>query len=398
MPAPGPNRGEAQKLNAGPLWCLLFVVLALAAHWRPFLRYEAGDVLLFVTPWYERVSTLGFQAFARPFSNYTPPYLYLLWLASFVGGALSPMYVIKLLAGVGALWLALALYRLFRALEFEPAAVAALGSLLLPSIILNVSVLGQADTFWVAPCVLAFTAALGKRFAWVAIWSGVAFAFKAQAIFFAPFVIWFFLTNRAPWWCWLGPPFVYAAAALPAWLAGWDWLYLVSIYFRQAAWQPEDKVFISDSASWWTLFGAVAPALSLRLFPLGYMTALGGTGAYVAQRPRQSPNALLIMAILSAAGLPFLLPGMHERFFLLAAIFAYVLALVSRSRSAILAAVLIEIASAVPTAGWAYDIPNILLVAPFVLVGALLILIEMLRAEGAQEPSNRQELAYGAAE
>ena len=354
--------------------------LVIAAHAVAFLTYEPGDLVVYVSHWYERVHSLGFSAFSQPFSNYTPPYLYLLWAASLVGGDASPIFVIKGVAVVGAAWLTLSLYRLFRSLPVASPGLVALAALLLPSIVLNVSLLGQADTFWVAACVLALNSAIKNRLPWVAFWSGAAFAFKAQAVFFAPFVMHLFLKRGAPWWCWAMPAFVYVAAMLPAWLAGWNWWYLVNVYFRQAAWQPEGRLFISNGGSWWTIFGHFAPGMAIRFFPFGYILAVLGTVAYLRLRPHYCPIGLLAMATLSAAGLPFLLPGMHERFFILADVLAFCLAVRMRTRPAILAAVLMQIGSAVPVIRWAYQWQHIEIAAPLFIFGAILILIEIVRS------------------
>jgi Gpi18-like mannosyltransferase len=372
------------------------LTVAFGVHSILFANYVPNDLVIWVSGWYERIADLGFSAFSRPFSNYTPPYLYLLWIASLVAGAASPIPIIKAVAVAGAVWLTFCLFRLFRALGSPNAVLAAIGALLLPSVILNTSLLGQADTFWVAACVLGMTAAIEKRFAQVAFWSGVAFAFKAQAIFFAPFVMYLFLTQRAPWWCWSIPAFVYAAAMLPAWLAGWDWWYLVNVYFRQAAWRPDDRIFISNGGSWWTILGYYMPQVALRLFPLGYLLAAVGTLAYVRMPVVRSPTGLLLMATLSAAGLPFLLPGMHERFFMLADVLAYCLAIVVRTRSAIVAAVLIQIGSALPVATWAYDIRKAEIVAPFFILGGLLILCEMIKEMNGRKAEFKDRLVASA--
>lgn len=363
---------------------LPIVGLVVAAHAIAFLAYEPGDLVVYVSHWYERVATLGFGAFAQPFSNYTPPYLYLLWAASLLGGDMPAIPMIKLVAVVGAACLTFALFRFFRSVGVRSAGLAALASLLLPSIVLNVSLLGQADTFWVAACVLSLTAAVEGRLPQVAFWSGVAFAFKAQAIFFAPFVMHLFLVRRAPLWCWLIPPAVYVAAMLPAWLAGWHWWYLVNVYFRQALWQPENRIFISNGGSWWTMFGHFAPATAIRFFPLGYALTLVATAAYLRSKPATSPKGLLAMATLSAAFVPFLLPGMHERFFILADVLAFCLAVVMRTRPAIIAAVLIQIGSAAPVIRWAFQLQHFEIAAPFFILGGMILLTDVIRSERAQ--------------
>lgn len=358
--------------------------LIVAAHTIAFLAYEPVDLVVYVSHWYDRVARLGFDAFSEPFSNYTPPYLYLLWAASLAGGDAPAIPMIKLVAVVGGVWFTFALFRLFRALGVRDAGLAAVASLLLPSIVLNVSLLGQADTFWVAACVLALTAAIEGRLPQVAFWSGVAFAFKAQAIFFAPFVVHLFLVRRAPIWCWLIPPAVYAAAMLPAWLAGWDWWYLVNVYFRQALWQPENRIFISNGGSWWTIFGHFAPATAIRFFPLGYVLTLFATAIYLRSKRVTSPKGLLAMAALSATFVPFLLPGMHERFFILADVLAFCLAVAARTRPAIMAAVLIQIGSAAPVVRWAFQLAHFEIAAPFFILAGMLLLIDVIRDERAQ--------------
>ena len=196
---PVPERGISVAAHkrferANPLWCIALLAAVVAAHAVPFFGYHPGDADHYVIRWYRHIVEVGrMAAFSHPFSNYTPTYLYLLSGASLLDPWLDPLVIIKLLSCAGAAWLAYAVARLLNALGAAHAIEIAIASLLLPSVILNVSVLGQADTFWVAPCVLALVAALEDRMPFVALWSGIAFAFKAQAIFFAPFVLLLFV-------------------------------------------------------------------------------------------------------------------------------------------------------------------------------------------------------------
>jgi hypothetical protein len=256
-----------------------------------------------------------------------------------------------------------------------------LASALLPSIILNVAIFGQADTFWVAACVLALTKAVEGRLGAVAFWSGVGFAFKAQAIFFAPFVLLLFLTRKTPWLCWLIPPAVYVAAMLPAWLVGWPALDLVTIYFRQAEWQPELRgIFISNGASWWTIYGHFFPRLALKTFWIGYLTTAFAVIGYLwlLLKRQLSPRLLVAAAALCAIGVPFMLPGMHERFYILGDILTFALGVADPRRKTIAAAVLMQLASAVPGYGWALGLVLLKLPACFFGLAALILLIDYL--------------------
>ena len=266
--------------------------LVIAAHAIAFLTYEPGDLVVYVSHWYERVHSLGFGAFSQPFSNYTPPYLYLLWAASLVGGDASPILVIKWVAVVGAAWLTL--HSIACSPRFRSRAPG-LGRPRRPAASKHRSQRFAAGPGgYVLGCRLRSGAQLGNQGpipAGSPSGAASAFAFKAQAVFFAPFVMHLFLNRRAPWWCWAMPALVYVAAMLPAWLAGWNWWYLVNVYFRQAAWQPEGRLFISNGGSWWTIFGHFAPGMAIRFFPFGYILAALGTVAYLRLRPHYSPMA-----------------------------------------------------------------------------------------------------------
>ena len=371
------------------------LIAAVAIHVVPFYSYLPGDHEAYVIYWYRHIIEHGWTGpGAQPFSNYTPPYLYLLTVATFLDGWVAPSTAIKLLACAGAGWLAFAIYRLLRSVGAKDPWVGAAGSLLLPSVILNVSVLGQADTFWVAPCVLTVAAAVRGKLAWVALWSGLAFAFKAQAVFIAPFVFYVLFAKRAPWWCWAIPAAVYVAAMLPAWAAGWPAWYLIEIYPRQARFQPEDRIFISNGASWWTIYGYLFPGLALKIFYLGYGLAAAGVTAYLGFLRRRPLSAELMVAAatVSAAGVPWLLPGMHERFFILADILAYSYMFVARTPRSIAIALMMQLGSALPGYGWAYRLPDsVSFSACFFVAAAILLLFEDLARGGnaGRAPSRR---------
>jgi Gpi18-like mannosyltransferase len=246
---------------------------------------------------------------------------------------------------------------------------------------------GQADTFWVAPCVLAVAAALKDRWFWVAFWSGLAFAFKAQALFLGPFVLHLFATRKVPLKLWAVAPAVYVMAMLPAWSAGWPAWDLATIYVRQAGWQPGAGYFISNGASWWTIFGWLSPELALRTFWLGFvltLLAVAATLVFVAQRPA---STTVMVAVISAAAIPFLLPGMHERFFILADVLAAIYAMAFPSRRSIIAAVLMQIASAFPVYVWAFELWPLQIVAPPLAIAALVLFLREATASPYIQPS-----------
>jgi len=77
---------------------------------------------VFLLPWFDHIIDRGRVAvFSHPFSNYTPPYLYLLSAATLLSGLLPKVTIIKLLAVVGNGVLALSVRRLLDHRRFAPA-------------------------------------------------------------------------------------------------------------------------------------------------------------------------------------------------------------------------------------------------------------------------------------
>lgn len=334
----------------------LLYAITIAAIYAYSWPLVTGDMHVFLVPWYQHIvdnGTIG--AFARPFANYTPPYLYLLSVAAMLDGLLPAITLIKVLSVLGAVALGGSVTYLLAALGVRSAVKGGCAILLLPTVIFNAPMLGQADVFWTAACVVAIAEAVKQRHASMLFWCGVAFAFKAQAIFIAPFVLAVLIQRRVPFSIWPIPALIYAGAMLPAWLAGWPAGDLLTVYLRQVEWGPD---FVSNASNIWSIAGYVT-ALPLQPWLwLGFCAAALSVIAYlILVVPRRlSAETILAAALLSSAMLPFLLPKMHERFFFLADILAFAIAWAIRTRTAIALAVLMQassLASALGVLGWA---------------------------------------------
>lgn len=287
----------------------------------------APDLNTFLFPWIEHIRTAGVVgAFGEPFGNYTPPYLYLLAIGTLFTD--NSLVIVKTLSAISCGFAAIAVWRLVRT-ERSSIEAAAM-SLLLPTMIIDGPILGQCDGIWVALCLLSVAAAIeGRTLAMVA-WCGIAFAFKAQAGFIAPFVFAVLLQRRANIVFWIIPPAIYCIAMLPAWLVGWPALDLATIYLLQA------KYFttIGSSPGLWAIGAATLPAKPTDLFLIGYAAGAIFAATYVALFCRRalSREQMVEAALFSALALPFLLPKMLERFTLLADLLALSLAFISPKR------------------------------------------------------------------
>jgi Gpi18-like mannosyltransferase len=348
QPAPPP------PLRAAPL---IGILLLASLIYSGLISWRTTDVEWWFVPWIDYIIQHGAKASLQAplqvqiegvngFANYSPPYLYLLILASKASAWLPSFLLVKLVAVAGAMFCAGCIYYLIRALASPAVALlGAAGLFLVPSVALNGPAWGQTDMIWSALAALVVAFALRQRWAAMMLAFGAAVAFKLQAIFIAPFLLYMVLSYRiGPRYFFL-PVLAYAAMMLPAWLAGRPAWGLATVYLEQAGayrWlslnapNPWSFVQYTRLISYETgvLLGSAAAVL----------TALA-LGALSVRWRRLHGGDLLLLAVTVAAAMPYVLPKMHERYFFLADILAYALA-ISRPRPwTIFVAVAIQLGS-----------------------------------------------------
>lgn len=320
---------------------LVPIIIAVAGRALCWNR-RPPDMELFLEPWFSHIVHYGpIGAFRHPFSNYEPAYLYLLTVGSLAHSVFTAMTIIKMISVAGTMFLTLALADLLKAANAR--AREALLVLILPSVLLNDSIFAQCDALWAGSCVFALASMIRGRTARAMVWCGVAISFKAQAAFIAPVMIGAMIGRRAPWWQWLIPAGVFLASLIPAWLAGWPAINLLTVYVDQAA---QDQLpgrlgnpwmlatlFAEQSAHLWFFLGYIAAALAALVV------------AALARHHARDPRQLVILAALSGTALPFLLPKMLERYYFLGDVMTLALACAWKERSAAFVVRAVQLAS-----------------------------------------------------
>jgi Gpi18-like mannosyltransferase len=329
-------------------WMIAAIVCVYAMFWPAV----TGDMRTYLIDWLDTILAKGqFGAFAEPFSNYSPPYLYLLAIASLLSGLMGKLALIKLLSITGTAVLALALFDLLKAAGVEAPWRPAFWMMLLPSVVLNGPAFGQCDAMWSAACVMVVATALRRHHVAMLVWAGVAIAFKAQAVFIAPFVIARLVAERVPLRLWIIPAVVYVAAMLPAWFLGWPAADLATIYLRQAQW---GSGFVGDASNPWALADYLLPGRVQEFRWIGYVAALMAVTGYLKLlgRRRFTSLEMTAAALLAALMLPWTLPKMHDRFFFLADILAFAFAFIRNDRRGVAVAALVQGASMLALVGF----------------------------------------------
>ena len=300
----------------------LFVVAVIIAL---FIRYRLVGVVTpdftdFLGPWIQHMSQYGIAGLGMDFSNYNTPYLVLLWAASFL--PFSDLMSVKLISILFDLVLAVAVFLAVR--HFRPKGIVPyisfLAILFAPTVIQNGSMWGQCDSIYTSFIVFAFYAYLKKRLslAWI-LW-GVAFAFKLQAIFFAPFLIFLTLYHRRAWFgpIWAGLT-TFLLSALPL-VFGKSFKDTFSTYIGQTAPPRSDwgLAWFAPTAYQWVSNAYFAFVRNAGVL-FGAAVALGCIALAFLRKYNEA--TILAIATFTLLVVPFFLPTIHERYLFAGEIF-----------------------------------------------------------------------------
>jgi len=309
-----------------PLVVLSVVLFALML----FLRYQLlamsnGDLLL-IQKWYNFLAQHGIKGLADgTFSNYPPAYLYLLWFSTLFETWVSPAVAIKLIPTAFDLLSAWMVFKIARTkFEDDKPLLFAVLFLLLPTVMVNSTGWGQIDNTYTSLLLVCFYLILTKRPFWGLAAFGVAFSFKAQAIFLFPFLGIMLLRKQVRWFDFFVVPAVYVAFALPAVILGRSWESILNLYVGQVG-QFEDLARNAPNLYAFIPNEYYHPVLEIGLGLFAISMLAWAWINWRAQSP-VSPKQLAFTALMSAALVPFLLPKMHDRYFYQADVFSFMAA------------------------------------------------------------------------
>lgn len=302
---------------------------ALALALRYTLRsFTSGDYENYTSKWYDFIrANGGFAALRFKFSNYTPPYLYLLAISGGLFSGLHKVTAIKLVSIPFDFLCAYFVARLVR-LRYSSAtsAIAAfLVVLFTPTVFMNGSFWGQIDIIYTTGLVAtAYFLSQGKQ-APALLAFGLALSFKLQAVFLAPVLVILALSRIIRWRTFLIIPLAYFAMMVPAWIAGRPIGELMTIYVTQGT---ADELLSLNAPTLYTwlpdyLFDTISSA--------GIVWAAGAILVFVfvgyRSRLRMTPGLIVELSTISVLLTPYLLPKMHERYFFPADIFSILFAM-----------------------------------------------------------------------
>lgn len=311
-----PSRLSAalEQPSNGALWYGGIVVVGLLLR-IPLLPFMTGDMDVHLLRWFREIDAQGLGFLSERVADYAPIYELYFWLLTNFDGLASPITLIKLSSLPFELSLALAIGALVRACG-GAVAQGRLGfaiAFLLPTGILNGAAWGQCDAIYVSFLAWCLWAAIKRKPILTMAMFSVALAFKLQAAWMGPVLLWLALKGRQPWWTFALAPVGYLIGALPGLIAGRDVADTLLVYGLQAGTYRDLAL---NAAS---LYALVPNSLYDALAAPGVIVAglLIFTVVIWLYRTKRlaSDPALLLGAAALLMLVPFVTPKMHDRYF-----------------------------------------------------------------------------------
>lgn len=306
--------------NAGFFLMVAGTVAALAARYI-FIPQVSMDTANWVMPWLNYIKKHGISAYGDIFSNYSPFYTYLLGIGSLL--PLTDLEIIKYISIAFELMAARYIYLVIK-LRYPGSPMmprlAFVSFLFLPTVLINSSYWGQCDIIYVAFCIAAVYYLMlpdtrRNNLVAVALFS-LALSVKLQAVLIAPLFAIAWAKRDIKLTDFLLIPATYILLMVPCLLLGRGFKELLLVYFTIV---DKNPVLTANSPNIYQMVG-----YNLKFTSAGVMVAIGIQAILIFSVLHRLKNRLLDidllvhLAFFVTLTMPFLMPRMHERYFLMA--------------------------------------------------------------------------------
>ncbi len=272
-----------------------------------------GDYVVFFEPWIQFIKTHDYTSSLKyNFYNYPPTYIYLLIGIAKTG--LYPLYAIKAISVVFEFLAAFFIGKIAW-LKYKNNLVIWISLAIvpiLPTVLLNSSYLSQCDSIYASFVFGSIYFLLRKKQLLTVVFLALAFTFKVQTVFILPLYFVAMLRGNIRWYYFIIIPVFFLLSIVPASSFGRPYTELLSTYYSQANQYRFLTVEFPNLYIWidneyyeiMKLAGIILTCCST--FFAGFI---------LSQKKFKFNYELWIqLALISAVTIPFILPGMHERY------------------------------------------------------------------------------------
>lgn len=309
----GPRKFNLQKVQ----YLIFIVAIIIVGCYARYLLFPltSVDSDYFLAPWFEYFKENGgFAAVGDDIGDYMPTYYYIVAFLGYlpIKNGVIALKVVSCIADVILAFLVMKIVEL-NGVKKDRSIIAFAITFILPSVMINSAAWGQCDAIYTSFLVASLYCILkGKDYKAMILFT-ISFAFKLQAIFFAPFLLLMFLKKKMRWRSIAVVPVVYFLAILPALLAGGSLKRILTVYLKQSSEYgalnlniPNIWSFLQDVGIQEFGKAGVFLAAGVVFIAIYYL---------VTKKYELNQKLIICFAYFFTLIMPYLLPHMHDRYY-----------------------------------------------------------------------------------
>lgn len=306
---------------------VIFVMVTIGgflirASLRHYISKDAASDLL---PWYSQIEgNGGFQGLGKQVGTYNMFYQFLIAIMTYL--PIKPLYAYKILSCVfdyllagAAAWFAYSFPKENDSNEKRKWNSITVYSLIIfsPVVILNSAQWAQCDSIYVFFVLMAFALFCKEKYLLSFVFYGIAAAFKLQAVFLLPFLLFIYFVKRSfSILYFLAAPISMCIVNIPCLIMGRRMSEIFSLYLDQT---NEYSAISMNYPSFWLLLKDVPVDGQVELYKdaaiLFTICVLAGWMiSWIVNRIQLSGRNMLYMAFILTFTCVLFLPTMHERY------------------------------------------------------------------------------------
>ena len=311
------------------LFFLIITIIAIIIRIL-LIKYPSGDYNMFLKPWFNELKQNGgLRGLAKEIGNYTPPYMTLLALLTYL--PINSLISIKIVSIIFDFIGGYAILKIVEELLSEKKYKKKIGLLFytiylfLPTVILNSSYWGQSDSIYTAFIYLSLLFLIKKNYLKGMIFYSIAFSFKFQAVLILPLYILMYISERKiKLKYFLLIPLTIIILSIPKIIYSHDIFYCFQVYINQS--NTYNNYITLNFPNFYSIFllGYEQNNPNLIKTPFEELSMIGILGTLVIfitiaffvyyKKIKFDKKAIIEFGLLSVLIAIFFLPQMHERY------------------------------------------------------------------------------------
>lgn len=298
------------------LLSFIFITLIAFIMRYSMRNYESGDFYYALNPWFNYLKEHGsLKALATYPGDYNAPYVTLLALLTYL--PFNSLFLIKGLSIIFDFLMALAAALLVKELSNHNKFLELITYfivLIIPTVLLNSGMWGQCDSIFIFFSILSLYFLIKEKYSLSFIMLGISFAFKLQFIFILPvYIILYVSKKKFSIFNFFLIPLMDIVLSLPAVIMGMPFKKIFTVYFEQSLLYKDNlnlnffNIYNLIGNSNQTIFYRLGTLLTLTICFLVLIYCIN-------KKIKWNNEKIITLSLWFMVMIPFILPGMHERY------------------------------------------------------------------------------------